>query len=138
VPTSHTSISGNLTRDPEIRYTREGRVVATLGIAIEHRYQQNGEWESETSFLDATCWGELAENVALSLTKGARVMLTGRLRLNVWDQDGERRSKVELVVEDIGPSLRWATAEVSRMDRHGMPGPDRSARSDLSDDPAAQ
>ena len=114
------TIAGNLTRDPEIRYTRDGQATTTFGLAVNRRWQnrQSQEWEESTSFFDVVAWRDLGENVALSLTKGARVTVSGRLEQRSWEtDDGERRSKVELVADDIGPSLRFATAEVQRTQR---------------------
>jgi single-strand DNA-binding protein len=116
-----TSITGNLTRDPEIRYTRDGQATTTLGVAVNRRWQQreSKEWEESTSFFDVVCWRELAENVALSMTKGMRVVVTGRLEQRSWEnEDGDRRFKVEIVAEEIGPSLRFATADVQKVERH--------------------
>jgi single-strand DNA-binding protein len=116
-----TSITGNLTRDPEIRYTRDGQATTTLGVAVNRRWQQreSKEWEESTSFFDVVCWRELAENVALSMTKGMRVVVTGRLEQRSWEnEDGDRRFKVEIVAEEIGPSLRFATADVMKVERH--------------------
>jgi single-strand DNA-binding protein len=115
-----TTLAGNLTRDPEVRYTREGQPSATFGMAVNRRWQVRGsdEWEESTSFFDVVCWRELAENVALTLVKGMRVVVTGRLEQRSWEtEDGERRSRVELVADDVGPSLRFATAEVTRTER---------------------
>jgi single-strand DNA-binding protein len=115
-----TTVTGNLTRDPEIRYTRDGHASTLLGLAVNRRWEnrETKEWEESTSFFDVVCWRELAENAALSLTKGMRVMVTGRLEQRSWETgEGERRSKVEIVAEEIGPSLRFATAEVQRSER---------------------
>jgi single-strand DNA-binding protein len=115
-----TSITGNLTRDPEIRYTRDGQATTTLGVAVNRRWQQRDskEWEESTSFFDVVCWRELAENVALSMTKGMRVVVIGRLEQRSWEnEDGDRRFKVEIVAEEIGPSLRFATADVLKVER---------------------
>ena len=117
-----TTLSGNLTRDPEIRYTREGQANATFGLAVNRRWQARGsdEWEESTSFFDVVCWRELAENVALSLVKGSRVILTGRLDQHTWETEvGERRSRIEVTADEIGPSLRFATAEITRTERRG-------------------
>jgi single-strand DNA-binding protein len=116
------TLSGNLTRDPEIRYTRDGQATTSFGLAVNRRWQVRGsdEWEEQTSFFDVVCWRDLAENVALSLVKGSRVLVTGRLEQHTWETDaGERRSRVEVSAEDVGPSLRFATAEVSRPERRG-------------------
>jgi len=121
-----TTLAGNLTRDPEIRYTRDGHANATFGLAVTRRFQhgRDPEWEETTSFFDVVAWRELAENVALSLVKGSRIVVTGRLEQHSWETDaGERRSRVEVVAEDIGASLRFATVEVSRTERRGHAEP---------------
>jgi single-strand DNA-binding protein len=115
-----TTITGNLTREPEIRYTKEGQATAQLGVAVTRRWQDRttAEWQEATSFFDVVCWRDLAENVALSLTKGMRVVVSGRIEQRSWEtEDGEHRSKVEIVADEIGPSLRYATAEVHRVER---------------------
>jgi single-strand DNA-binding protein len=115
-----TTVTGNLTREPEIRYTRDGQASTLLGLAVNRRWQdrETKQWEEATSFFDVVCWRELAENAALSLAKGMRVVVTGRLEQRSWEtEDGERRSKVEIVADEIGPSLRFATAEVRRTER---------------------
>ena len=117
-----TTITGNLTREPEIRYTREGHATTQLGVAVNRRWQDRTtqEWQESTSFFDVICWRDLAENVALSLSKGMRVMVTGRIDQRSWEtEDGELRSKVEIVADEIGPSLRFATADVRRGERRG-------------------
>lgn len=128
-----TTLSGNLTRDPEIRYTREGQANATFGLAVNRRWQTRGseEWEESTSFFDVICWRDLAENVALSLAKGSRVIVTGRLEQHSWLADnGDRRSRVEITADEVGPSLRFATAEVSRTERRGPDHADLVGNSD--------
>ena len=117
------TLGGNLTRDPELRYTTGGRAVVTSGLACNRRYQKNGEWQEQTSFFNVVCWGDLAENVAASLTKGARVIASGRLEQRSYEtNEGEKRSVVEVVADEIGPSLRWATAEVARTEREKSDG----------------
>ncbi len=116
------SLVGNITRDPELRFTPTGQATATFGLAVNRRWQnrQNQEWEEATSFFDIVCWREMAEHAAESLTRGARVMVTGRLEQRSWEtQDGDKRSKIEVVADEIGPSLRWATAEVKKSARKG-------------------
>ena len=115
------TVVGNVTRDPELRFTSSGQAVATFGLAVNRRWQnRNNEWEESTSFLDVTCWAQMAENVAESVTKGTRVLVTGRLEQRSWEtNDGEKRSKVEIVAEEIGPSLRFATAGVTKNERRG-------------------
>ena len=126
-----TTIVGNLTRDPEIRYTREGQATTSLGVAVNRRWQnrETNEWEESTSFFDVVTWRDLAENVALSLTKGSRVLISGRLEQRSWETDGgERRCKVEIVADDIGASLRFATTDVHRVHRQAADD-DQSAES---------
>jgi single-strand DNA-binding protein len=118
--TTTTTLIGNLTRDPEIRYTRDGQATTTLGVAVNRRWKNRttDEWEESTSFFDVVAWRGLAENVALSLTKGARVVITGRLEQRSWEtDDGDRRFKIELVADEIGASLRFATVDVTKVDR---------------------
>ena len=112
---------GNVTRDPELRFTPNGAAVANFGLAVNRRWrnQKTNEWEEQVSFFDVVCWRELAENASESLTKGTRVMVSGRLDQRSWEdpKDGSKRSKVEVVADEIGPSLRWATAQVSKNER---------------------
>lgn len=131
-----TTLSGNLTRDPEIRYTRDGQANATFGLAVNRRWQPRGseEWEEAASFFDIVCWRELAENVALSLVKGSRVVVTGRLDQNVWETElGERRSRVEVTADEVGASLRFATAEITRSERRTPTHDGTGGRSDPAD-----
>ena len=117
---SNVTIVGNLTRDPELRFTPAGAPVTTFGVAVNRRWQNRDsqQWEESTSFFNVTCWRDLAHNVSESLEKRARVLETGRLEQRSSEtNDGERRSVVEIVADEVGPSLRWATAEVSRSDR---------------------
>ena len=108
-------VVGNATRDPELRFTPSGTPVCTFGLAWNRRYERNGEQVEETSFFDITCWSSLAENVAESITKGARVIVSGRLDQRSWETpEGDKRNKVEIVADEVAPSLRWASAQVSR------------------------
>jgi single-strand DNA-binding protein len=116
------TLVGNVTRDPELRFTPSGQATASFGLAVNRRWQnrQSGEWEEAVSFFDVVCWREMAENASESLTKGARVLVTGRLEQRSWEtQERERRSKIEVVADEIGPSLRWATATITRNERRG-------------------
>ncbi|MGZ4707479.1 MAG: single-stranded DNA-binding protein [Acidimicrobiales bacterium] len=116
------SVVGNATRDPELRFTPSGQAIATFGIAVNRswRNKQTNEWDEAVSFFDVTCWAQMAENVAESVTKGTRVLVTGRLEQRSWEtNDGEKRSKVEIVADEIGPSLRFATAGVTKNERRG-------------------
>ena len=116
-------VVGNLTRDPELRYTPNGAALVKLGIAVSRRVKDDatGQWrDAETSFFNVTAWRSLAENVAESLTQGSRVVVVGRLRTNSWETpEGEKRSAVEIEAEEIGPSLKWATAKVEKQSRGG-------------------
>jgi single-strand DNA-binding protein len=115
-----TTLTGNLTRDPELRFIKNGQGVANFGLAVNRRWQTNGEWQEQTSFFNIVAWAELGENAAATLTKGMRVTVTGRLDQRSWDApDGTKKSTVEVVADDVAISLRWATAEVTRTQRSG-------------------
>ena len=114
------TLVGNITRDPELRFTPSGAANATFGLAVNRRWQnrQTNEWEEAVSFFNVVCWRDLADNAAESLSKGMRVIVTGRLEQRSWETDqGEKRSVVEIVADELGPSLRWATAKVERTER---------------------
>ena len=136
---------GNLVEDPEMRFTPSGVPMVKIRLAVNRRWRdQNNEWQEETSFFGGTLWREHAENVSESLQKGSRVIVAGRLEQRSWEtEQGEKRSVVELQIEEIGPSLRWATATVNKTARSGggdfegasvPPGP--VARSDYGPDEA--
>jgi single-strand DNA-binding protein len=117
------TIVGNLTRDPELRFTTGGKGIASFGLAVNRRYQQNGEWQEKVSFFNVSAWDQLGENAAASLTQGSRVIVTGRLEQREYEtQQGEKRNVVEIVADEIGPSLRWATATVERTQRTNADG----------------
>ena len=135
MPDSTVTIVGNLTRDPEIRYTTGGAAKASFGVAVSRRWQnrQSQEWEEQTSFFNVICWREMAENVSESLGKGSRVVVTGRLEQRSWEtENGEKRSVVEIVADEVGPSLRWATANVVRNERTNATGGGHQAPSGQS------
>lgn len=112
------TLVGNLTKDPELRFTTGGRGVASFGLAVNRRYQVNGEWQDQTSYFNIVAWGQLGENVASSLTKGMRVVVSGRLEQRDYqNREGEKRTAIEINADEIGPSLRWATASVERNPR---------------------
>src|SRR3954451_11525951 len=116
------TLIGNITRDPELRFTPNGAATASFGLAVNRRWQnrQTQEWEEATSFFDVVCWREMAENASESLQRGARVIVTGRLEQRSWEsQEGEKRSKIEVIADEVGPSLRWATAKVEKNERRG-------------------
>ena len=116
---NNVTIVGNITRDPELRFTPSGQANARLGVAVNRKWQDrnSGEWQEATSFFDVICWRELAENVSESLKKGARVIVTGRLEQRTWEQEGNKRSVVEINADEVAPSLRWATAKVEKTER---------------------
>jgi single-strand DNA-binding protein len=119
------TLVGNLTRDPELRFTQSGQARAVLGLAVNRRWQNraSGEWEEQTSFFNVVCWREMAENASESLSRGSRVLVTGRLEQRTWEtQEGESKSVVEVIADEIGPSLRWASAEVTRNERRSGEG----------------
>ena len=120
------TVVGNLTNDPELRFTPSGSAVANFTIASTPRTfdRQSNEWkDGETLFLRASVWRDAAENVAESLTKGTRVVAQGRLKSRSYDtKEGEKRTVMELEVDEIGPSLRYASAKVTRMARNGQGG----------------
>ena len=109
------TLVGNLPRDPEMRFTATGRAVASFSMGVGRRYQVNGEWQEQTSWFNVTAWGQLGENAAATLVKGSRVVVTGRLEQREYtSREGEKRTAIDVVADDIGPSLRWATATVVR------------------------
>ena len=113
------TIVGNLTSDPELRYTPSGAAVANFTVASTPRTfdRQSSEWkDGETLFMRCSVWREIAENVANSLSRGTRVIVSGRLRSRSWDdkESGQKRTVIEMDVDEIGPSLRYATAQVQR------------------------
>lgn len=119
------TLIGNMTRDPEVRYTASGQAKCGFGLAVNRRWQnrQTNEWEERVGFFNVVCWGELGESVVESLGKGNRVIVTGRLEQRSWEtEDGEKRSVVEVTADDVGPSLRWATATVHRSERQESVG----------------
>ena len=128
------TVVGNLTADPELRYTQTGRAVANMTIASTPRTfnRQTNEWEDgEALFLRGSVWQEYAEHVAASLHKGARVIASGKLKQRSYEtKEGEKRTTFELEIDEIGPSLRYATASVTRAQRSGGEGGARGAQGD--------
>jgi single-strand DNA-binding protein len=117
VSVAFVTIAGNLTDDPELRYTPNGAAVANMSVAVNSRYKDEaGQWQDgDASFFRVNAWRGLAENIAESLWKGSRVIVTGRLKQRSWEaQDGSKRYAVEIDADEVGPSLRWATAQVER------------------------
>lgn len=120
---NNVTLVGNLTRDPELRFTQGGKGIASFGLAVNRRYQVNGEWQEKVSFFNVVAWDQLGENAAASLTKGTRIIVNGRLEQRDYEtQQGEKRTVVEVVADEIGPSLRWARADVERTQRTSPDG----------------
>jgi single-strand DNA-binding protein len=112
MPDTTTTIVGNLTDDPEVRYTQDGIARAVFRVAV------SGRREQEASFFTVVVWRDQAEHAAESLSKGSRVVVVGRLQQRAWTaEDGSARSVVEVLAEELGPSLRWATATTTRATR---------------------
>jgi single-strand DNA-binding protein len=109
-------IVGNIVEEPKLEYTNQGTAYVRFRVARNKRYQdRSGEWKETTSFFTCKLWREQAENMAESLTKGTRVIIIGEMEQRSWETpEGEKRSTYEVSVEEIGPSLRWATAQVER------------------------
>jgi len=117
---NHVCIAGNLGSDPELRYTPSGTALTTLSVAIPNRRRNEaGEWEDAAPYwVTVKCWKRLAENVAESFSKGATVLIAGRLTHETWEaDDGSKRSKVVIVADDVGPSVRWDTATQHKAER---------------------
>src|SRR5207247_9449314 len=111
---------GSMPRDPQMHYTRSGVSKVSFGVAVNRswRNQQTQEWEEQTSFFNVVAWRQLAENASATLTKGTRVVVSGRLEQRSWEtESGEKRSIVEIVADDIAASLRFATAEIHKVER---------------------
>ena len=117
------TVIGNLTNDPELRFTPSGAAVASFTVASSSRVldKTTNEWkDGDTVFMRCSVWRQYAENVAESLTKGTRVIVSGRLKQRSYEtREGEKRTVMELEVEDVGPALRYATAKVNRVQRQG-------------------
>ncbi|MCA1838748.1 MAG: single-stranded DNA-binding protein [Actinomycetota bacterium] len=115
------TVVGNLTREPELRYTPSGAAVAKFGIAVNRFYtSRTGEKVEQTDFFNVNAWRQLAENIAESLTVGTRVLVSGRLQSRSWEtEEGQKRTVVEIEADEVGPSLRWATASVTKASRGG-------------------
>jgi single-strand DNA-binding protein len=135
MPDTFVSLIGNLTDDPDLRFTPNGAAVANFRLAVTPRVRDGEGWkDGETSFFRVNVWRDLAENAKESLTKGTRVVVLGRLRARSWETpEGERRSVVEVEAEEVAPSLRWATATVERTSRKAGNGPGKGGQ--FNDDP---
>lgn len=133
------TIVGNLTSDPSLTFTQSGSAVANFTVASTPRTFDKGSnsWkDGEALFIRCAVWREMAESVAESLTRGTRVIVTGRLRQRSFEtKEGEKRTVIELEVDEVGPSLRYATAKVSKAERSGGGGFGGGSRPDAAEDP---
>ena len=114
------TVVGNVTRDPELKFLNSGQAALRLAVAVSRKWtnRQTNEAQEQTSYFDVQAYGTLAENVANSVQKGTRVVVTGRMEQRSWETpEGEKRYAFEIVADDIAPSLRWATAAISRNPR---------------------
>lgn len=115
---STVTVCGNIARDPELRYSSGGAPMVKFSIAENRRYQKAGEWTEEVGFYDVICWGQLGENAAVCLSKGDRVVVSGRLAQRSWESpEGTKRSAVEIVADMVGPDLRFATVVIEKTAR---------------------
>ena len=130
---------GNLTADPEVRETDGGATVAEIRIAQNKRKRNSdGSWEEgDAMYFQGTVWNDMAENAAASLQKGMRVIVVGRLNYRSWEtQDGQNRSVVDISIDEIAPSLRWAKANIERSSGGGSSSPQPVARENYEEDEA--
>ena len=135
MPDTHVTIAGNLTADPELTITTSGAAVANFRVAVTSRVRDGNAWrDGDTSFYRVNCWRDLATNVTDSLGKGDRVLVVGQLRMRSWETpEGEQRSVVEVTAEEVGPSLKWATAQPERATRKA--NGEASAKGEFADEP---
>ncbi len=122
------TLVGNITDDPELRFTPSGSAVANFTVAVNRRIRQGDRWEDKLDgFFNCSCWRDMAENAAESLRKGTRVVVVGRLNQRSWeDREGNRRTAVELQVDEVAPSLRWATAQIQKSQRSSGGAPQQA------------
>jgi single-strand DNA-binding protein len=136
------TIVGNVTRDPELKFLNSGQAALKLSVAVNRRWQnrQTQEWEERVSYFEVVGYGSLAENAANSLSKGSRVIVNGRLEQRSWEtENGDKRSIVEINADEIGPSLKWATAAVTKTPRAeggNFQSNDRPAAAPRSNEPS--
>lgn len=128
------TVVGNLTADPELRFTASGKAVASLNVAESQRVKDGDQWrDGDTTYWRVTAWDGLAEHIGDSLAKGLRVIVTGRVTSRTYEtREGEKRTVYEITADAVGPDLKWATAKVERTGKGGSGG-----RQSASDDPWA-
>jgi single-strand DNA-binding protein len=111
-------VTGNLSRSPELRFSTQGTAIASFGVADNRSWKQGDEWKEEVTFWNVVAFKELAENACASLSKGSRVVIEGRVTINKWtDRDGNERQTPEIVANEIGAALRYATATIEKTER---------------------
>ena len=143
MPDNTITVVGNITRDPELKFLNSGQAAVRLSIAVNRRWQnrQTQEWEERVSYFEVTGYGAMAENAANSLTKGTRVIVNGRLEQRSWEtENGDKRSIVEINADEIAPSLRFATAVVTKTPRaegSNFQPSDRPAPAPRSNEPSS-
>jgi single-strand DNA-binding protein len=122
------ALVGNITDDPELRYTQSGAALANFTVAVSHRSKHNGEWQDvNDGFFRCTAWRSVAENASRTLTKGMRVFVAGKLVQRTFEVEGNKRTVVEIHVSHVGPDLQFATAEVAKSTAEGSPAPAAAA-----------
>lgn len=121
---NNVQLIGNVTRQPELKFLPSGSPLVEFGLAVNRRWKnRQDQWEEQTSFFDVTAFGQMGENVAESIPSGTRVIVTGRLQQESWEaKDGQKRSKVKVIADEVAPSLRWATAQVTKIERQAASG----------------
>jgi single-strand DNA-binding protein len=130
---THVTLVGNLTDDPEVRFTPAGTQVGSFRLAVTPRVREGDQWKNgETSYFKVNLWRDLASHAAESLAKGDRAVVIGRLKTRAWETpEGERRSTVEVEADEVAPSLKWATAKPQRASKSGSAKP----AGEFNDDP---
>lgn len=133
------TVIGNATSDAELRFTPSGAAAATFTVAVTPRVKRNDQWaDGDTTFFRCTAWREMGEQVAETVTKGMRLIVHGRFKTRQYEKDGQTRTSVEIEVDEVGPSLRYATAKVQKMSRSGgSNGAGSNGGGGFADDPWA-
>jgi len=132
------TIIGNATSDAELRFTPSGAAVATFTVASTPRVKKGDEWaDGDTTFFRCSGWRDMAEHIAETITKGMRVIVYGRFKTRQYEKDGQTRTSIEIEVEEVGPSLRYATAQIQKMQRSGGNGGRGQGGGGSFDDPWA-
>jgi single-strand DNA-binding protein len=135
------NLTGRLTKDPELKYSANGKPVAKFSVVTSRRVRdsQTGEWsDADTTFWDVTAFGQLAENICESLSKGTAVLVSGRAAQEEWqDKEGQKRRSMKVIADEVAPSLRWASAKISKATRSRTESGGRQPSGDAEADPWA-